>query len=97
MYMYMYICSHHIHLQAKHWLQQLAEEVSERLAVDQREHGRRATLMSVGFLPVERRSRILTRCFPIESLDPDFIVQRAWTAITKGHSKADSDDSPLTW
>ena len=95
--MYMYICSHHIHLQVKHWLQQLAEEVSERLAVDQREHGRRATLMSVGFLPVERRSRILTRCFPIESLDPDFIVQRAWTAITKGHSKADSDDSPLTW
>ena len=95
--MHMYICSHHIHLQVKHWLQQLAEEVSERLAVDQREHGRRATLMSVGFLPVERRSRILTRCFPIESLDPDFIVQRAWTAITKGHSKVDSDDSPLTW
>jgi hypothetical protein len=81
----------------KHWLQQLAEEVSERLAVDQREHNRRATLMSVGFIPVERRSGFLTRCFPIENLHPDFIVQRAWAAITKGHSKADSDDSPLTW
>ena len=85
------------HLQVKHWLEQLAEEVSERLAVDQREHNRRATLMSVGFLPVERKSRILTRCFPIENLHPGFIVDRAWAAINKGHSKAESDDSPLTW
>ncbi len=83
-------------VQVKYWLQQLAEEVSERLSVDQRENNRRAGVLSVHYSPIEKKSG-LSRCFPLESTDPAFIVQRAWTAINKGQGREDSDENQLSW
>ena len=87
----------HTHtVQVKYWLTQLAEEVAERLSVDQRENNRRASLMSVHYHPMEKKSG-LSRCFPLESTDCAFIVRRAWATINKGQGRTDSEEDQLSW
>lgn len=77
-----------------HWLQELAEEISERLDQDMEENNRRAKQMIVSFAQeVNKNDVSSSRTVPLNSYDATRIVQDAFEVLKKFCMKSDGSFS----
>lgn len=87
--------------QVLYWLEQLTEEIFERLKVDQDENSRMAELLVVHFHPEESPSALSRSCPLHHQHSPASVARSLWTAMMRGYSGPTSVDpagrTPLTW